>query len=452
MGYRFFKRCTWLFLALIYAPSAFANTWFVAASGSNDTANGQGLSPEKPLKTIEYAFNTAAKPGDTILVMAGVYRNSGYGSGELNNGPVAHLNNSGRSGKPIVLKAFPGHQPVIEFDGSGGFIANEIRHIEISGFVIRGPGQNINVADALAQRLTLPRPAYYNGRGIAIWGPADHITISGNIVHDCPASGIRVNKGDYITIAHNQVYRNTRYTSTAESALVIAEAQSIDQVDDIKIRIENNMTWDNQNLIPFFTPRPPDVGIEKYGTAQQDYIIDGSGIYMTRNKSYKHGWFYLANNISFNNGINGLVVHRTDRAIVINNTSYMNGATPLDKGRQSSSGITLNNAEHVRVFNNISWARYPEDFALGRYGRLKDVIIDANIIYGGISGFDEGFIFADPLFVNARTEQAKADFSLQPQSPAIGAGVLNEYAPRTDFFGNYRRPEAMDIGAVAFVE
>jgi hypothetical protein len=426
-----------------------ASTWYVSPSGSDTLAGENGLSAESPLQSIAWAFNHAASPGDTVLVMDGVYRNDGYGSGDLMNGPAVYLNNSGTEGNPIVLTNHPGHSPIIEFDGAGGILANHLAFVEISGFRIRGAGQEITEAEALAHRLNTPKPNYYNGRGIAIWGPAHYITVRNNIVHDCPASGIRINKGDYLTVSHNEVYHNTRYTSSAESALVIAEAQSIDDYDGIKIRIENNRVWGNWNLIPFFTENPPDVGIEKYGTAEQDYIIDGSGVYMTRNKEYSNGWFYLANNISFNNGINGLVVHRTDRAIVVNNTVYMNGATPLSSGRQSSSGITLNHADHVKVFNNIAWARFADDFALGAFGEFVDTTLGGNLIFVGTSEFDSGFQYGDPLFLYPSLDSDLADFTLRTESPALGTGVVNAYTPTVDFFGNTRDEVSMDIGAVA---
>ncbi|MFP4259831.1 MAG: right-handed parallel beta-helix repeat-containing protein [Opitutales bacterium] len=446
-------KCLWVFFLLgtLLLPlfSGEASTWYVSPDGNDHTNGSNGLSPESPLKSIGWAFNNAASPGDTILVMDGVYRNGGYGSGSLTNGPAVHLNNSGTEGAPITLTNHPGHAPVIEFDGAGGFLANQIEHVDISGFTIRGPGQAISEAEALDHRLDNPKPNYYNGRGIAIWGPAHHITIRGNVVHDCPASGIRINKGDYLTISGNEVYANTRYTSSAESAIVVAEAQSIDEVDEIKIRIEQNRVWANWNLVPFFTPNPPDVGIEDYGTAEQDYIIDGSGVYMTRNKDYTHGWFYLANNISFNNGINGLVVHRTDRAIVANNTAYMNGATPLSSGRQSSSGITLNHADHVKVFNNISWARFEEDFALGAFGDFVDTTLEGNLVFVGTAEFESGFQRGDPRFLYPSVDPELADFTLRPDSPAVGAGVSNEYTPTVDFYGNLRDDSSMDIGAVA---
>lgn len=443
----------WFILATVFAvfKAGGATNWYVSPDGNNSLASDHGRSHEKPLRTIAYAFNQAAEPGDTVFVMNGTYRNDGFGTGSINNGPVAFLNSSGTLHMPIVLTNMPGHQPIIEFDGAGGLTAGQIEHIEISGFTIIGPAEHITTEQAMAHRLDLPKPNYYNGRGIAIWGPASHVTIKHNTVSYAPGSGIRVNKGDYLNISHNLIFNNCWYTSAAESALVIAEAQSIDDLDSIKIIIENNQVWGNQNKIPFFTANPPSIGVPNYGAENQDYIIDGSGVYMTRNKEYETGWFYLANNISFNNGINGLVVHRTDRAIVVNNTSYMNGATPLESGRQSSSGITLNNASHVKVFNNISYARYPEDFALGQYGTLHDIELEANIIFNGFTPFDSGYLVANPLFVHADTIKQTADFSLQPNSPAINQGVLNQWVPPTDYLGN-PRGDTPDIGALEYVD
>ena len=39
-------------------------------------------------------------------------------------------------------------------------------------------------------------------------------------------------------------------------------------------------------------------------------IVDGSGVYITRNVDYE-GTFDLTNNVAYDNGINGLVVHKT---------------------------------------------------------------------------------------------------------------------------------------------
>ena len=63
-----------------------------------------------------------------------------------------------------------------------------------------------------------------------------------------------------------------------------------------------------------------------YGTEAQTYIIDGSGVYVTRNTdTYHHGRRWVKDNKAYNNGINGLVVHKTDRAHVVGNVIWDNG-------------------------------------------------------------------------------------------------------------------------------
>ena len=56
-------------------------------------------------------------------------RNEGYGSGAKDNPIVFHTQNY----TDILLTNFPGHSPVIEFDGAGGISMTEMSRVEISG-------------------------------------------------------------------------------------------------------------------------------------------------------------------------------------------------------------------------------------------------------------------------------------------------------------------------------
>jgi parallel beta-helix repeat protein len=222
-------------------------------------------------------------------------------------------------------------------------------------------------------------------------------------VHHCPASGIRVNRGDYVTIADSEVYSNTWWSSSAESAVVLAEGAHVDDVDWIKMRLVNNFVYDNVNKIPYYNPNyawdySPIGGqncgsypaceqelVEgcpwecRYGKKTQDYIVDGMGVYVTRNKdTYLHGQMELADNVAYGNGINGVVFHRTNRGVVQRNTVYDNGVVPrleypelvvedwhvdLAKSRQPYSGIVINNAEGVKLWSNTVSSRYDDDYA-----------------------------------------------------------------------------------------
>jgi len=63
-----------------------------------------------------------------------------------------------------------------------------------------------------------------------------------------------VNKGDYVTIADSEVYDNTWWGSSAESAVVLAESVNIDSVNGIKMKLTGNTVYGNINKIPYYNP------------------------------------------------------------------------------------------------------------------------------------------------------------------------------------------------------
>ena len=101
--------------------------------------------------------------------------------------------------------------------------------------------------------------------------------------------------------------------------------------------------------MPFFLAGSIDhfgAGLENYGEWNQGVVIDGSGVYITRNVDYE-GKFELKNNKAWENGINGLVVHKTTHenvtVEVFYNTVFDNGQTDkATEGRHDAGGLTIN--------------------------------------------------------------------------------------------------------------
>jgi len=410
-------------------------TWYVSGSGTDSLSDGNGLSKSHPLKTIAYAVNEAWKSGDVVYVMGGVYRNNGYGSGELDNKVVVEIEKTGTLHGPLVIRNAPGDKPIIEFDGFGGFHISHATYLEIAGFEIRGPSEKITKAEAEAARI-VNRKNYFIGKGINIMGEGGHhICLHSNLVHDCPACGLRMDNSDYCIISKNEVYNCTFWTPTGESAIVIAQSKSYDTQLKIKMRITKNKVYNNQNFIHFYNPRrAAKDGPECYGCANFPKIVDGQGCYITRNNDNGSGefgqnpngqyigCFYFANNVAYGNGINGLVVHKSDNSIVMNNTVYNNGATPLSSGRQNAGGITINNSVNVRLYNNISVVRHKSDFCYQAFGHVDNIEGKNNLQFHGgpikINGL-ENMVHGDPLFKDA----SSYDLRLSPESKCIHAGV-----------------------------
>ena len=453
------------------------NKWYVSDSIGFNSNNGQ--SESSPFKTIQKAvevWNT----GDIILVMNGIYRNNGFGNGSKDNGPIVQLSKEGTLNGPMVIRNYPGHSPKLEFDGSGGFVVNTGKYLEISGMEIQGQAQQITYEEANSYRLI--QNNYYKGRGITVWAGngneekgGHHITIHSNKVYDCPGSGIRINNSDYCIFSNNEVYNCTRWTSSGSSALVFAQSKSYDLQDKIKMRITNNRVYDNVNEIRYFNQNYACPDPSSYGCQNYPNIIDGSGCYITRNNdrgsgAYDEnpngqytGYFYFANNVSYGNGINGLVVHKSDNSIVMNNTIFKNGAVPLSEGRQSAAGITVNNSFNVRVYNNISWTRFDNDYGykvFGGAGSSGNIKGTNNMLVNGLKGAGgiTGMVSGNPNFVN----ENNYDFHLNENSPAIDAGLednnyfqsikltntsYDDYTPETDIDNNLRGLNITDIGA-----
>ena len=230
-----------------------ATPYYVSPTGNNwDSANGWGLSPSKPFKTIQHAVDNRVDC-QTIYIMEGTYLNNYYGQSQNHANKVVNLN--GVSNLKLLADPNATTKPVLKFDGPGGIFGGSasvpLSNIEIAGLEIVGPNESITYDDAMSNRLI--KRTYYTGRGIAIWS-GHHIYIHDMKVHHCPASGIRVNKGDYITIADSLVYSNTWWSSSAESAIVLAEAIHVDTVDWVKMRLVGNVVYDNINKVPYYNP------------------------------------------------------------------------------------------------------------------------------------------------------------------------------------------------------
>jgi len=401
---------------------------FVSSTFGQDS-NGYGYSTDTPYASIQYAVDNR-QPCQTIYIMEGIYRNKNYDLSD-NNDAVVSLNGV----SDLKITNYGEDCVIIQFDGAGGFVgggmSNPVTNLEISGVEIIGPNEQISYNEAYANRL-LERQRY-KGRGIAIWA-GHHIYIHDVVVHHCPASGIRVNRGDYVTIENSEVYSNTWWSSAAESAIVFAQSSSIDESNAKKMLITRNSVYDNINKIPYYNKNYDwnyspignfdcssystceDGLIEncpwqcRYGKETQDYIIDGSGVYVTRNNdSYLYGSFELSYNICFGNGINGLVFHRTDRAMIKQNIIFENGVVPIldkpepipqdwhegcsGKSRQPYSGLVLNNANDVKLWSNKVTARYEDDYA---FIQLTDNGIPSPISAGGNNKACNGLLSINP--------------------------------------------------------
>lgn len=488
---KFFLRKTIAIMTLFIVIFGYSRDIYVATTGSN--TNSGTIS--SPYKTITFAA-TKAVEGDNVFVRAGTYSNASFGGTDKwsNEKAISIFNLRGTAANYITFQPYNGETVIIQSDSTYGVLIKDSSYIKFIGFEVRGVNQNITQSEAcsawglyinpsesgtpihnLATELNLnpcdasligqtinktpfsfneTRPSYYNGRGV-VANSSHHIEIRNNTIHDFPSSGIRAEGCDYITIAGNTVYNNTFYTSAGVGAITVASSDHIDTYNGVKFIIEKNKVYNNENRMVSWN------GSKSFITFEID---EGSGIFFTRNNDtaaaaqYDYGYFLIRNNLSYNNGASGIVIHITNRAIVQNNTLYYNGA----KNTGNPGGIGMNTVNDLTIKNNVVYAR-PNKFALGIVGLpANNVKVQGNIIYNengstavtnkvsstyitNYTATNGGWQVANPLFMNTTTPNLK----LTSTSPAINYGNADVNTPTDDIEGNVRTGNP-DAGAYEY--
>ena len=446
----------------------------VSPDGSDETGDGSIASP---FATLQKA-NEVVQPGDTVFVHAGTYRNTDFDDGDIwEGGTMTSITTSGTEDAWIVYMPYPGDSVLLEFDGAYGVVFNNVAYVKFTGFEVKGIADKITLEEAESawglykdengvihdlaeemgiditdpalwgQKLDKPntenasKPSYYNGRALVAIS-SYYILIENNVVRDVPSAAIRVQKSDYVTVRGNTVYHNTYWTTLGVGAITVAESTVRpvgDTFDGVKIILENNIVHHNENRMYSWNPNKDFV----------KFVIDeGTGLFLTRNNdTYDHGYILIANNLSYLNGASGIVVHKTNRAIVEQNTLYDNGTT---NGDAKAGGIGLNTCDDVTIYNNISWSK-PDKIALGILANpVTNTKVDANILFNNngpqdvVSGIPDGWTETDPMLM----DPAGFDFRLQKNSPAINNGNP-DILVTTDIVG-FPRDDKPDIGAYEY--
>ena len=311
------------------------------------------------------------------------------------------------------------------------------------------------------------RPSYIDTRGLYL-SKVHHIDIINNTIHDMPGGGLRVSDCEDILIENNEVYACSRKSYSGTHALVVTKATSTRTTNDYRITIAKNNIHHNYNEQYSWAPTK---------TIITPHIDEGKGISLQRNETtynnngtfkvnWEHGRILVQNNLCYFNGFSGIHSNDGNRIDIINNTCYFNSYTKsITQGVSSSNGgnigISAQGGSDIALFNNISII----DAALSKSAISSNIpdsnglVVENNIIFGtsltgatstisenaNVASIQVNTQKVDPLFV----DPVNFDFSLQANSPAIGA-AQGSVAPSNDFFQNLR-DNAPDIGAVEYL-
>jgi len=396
-------------------------TYYVAKFGSDSNNGG----PATPWLTINHAA-LKAKAGDTVEIETGTY-----------NEFVYDVDNSGNIENPITFENYAKQNVII--DGTGLIDSNNEygllyiygSYINWQGITIQnGPSRGIYIIDSSYINLTNMIAQGNFESGIAI-------TASNIIIDTCIIYNNGTDNGEENTIeASNQIeIKNCNiYGNTTAGGIDIKNGC-------YNIFIHNNFIHDIAS---------GDSGIycDNQGKNQNSINIYANLIYNVGNaigvadevgSSLLNASIY--NNIIFNNvyGFHSPNYNFSKTVNIINNTFY-NNLISIDWDDPAQYQINCVVRNNIMVQNS--------GYVMLNWVSASGITTDHNLFYDTTgtynTNYGTNYIKGNPLFSNPTT-----DFSLQANSPAIGAGY-SLGAPLNDYAGNIRSTTPC-IGAYEYV-
>ena len=290
-----------------------------------------------------------------------------------------------------------------------------------------------------------------NGNGISGAGdgfdiPPHHLRFADNIAEKLGGAGIGTGQCDWVTIENNISRDNCWTTIYATSGFGLLGWRNFDGTDNVyKCLIRNNVSCNNRTYVIW----------KHIGK-----LSDGNGMIIDTTYDPAKGHAYngrtlIQNNVSYNNGGSGIHCFKARRVDVVNNTAYMNGATPALAWGQ----IFFQRTDDATMTNNVMYARPGQPVnTVSKDGSDKgnsNIVRANNVYFGGdfppIMGKED--VVADPLFLKPGVWTKDADFRVKAGSPAIGHGAWGPLVPVYDLDGNPRPLDGKpDAGAYQHVE
>ena len=328
-----------LLLALASQGCAATVTYLVSTHG-NDANPGTA---DAPWRTIAKAARTAV-PGATVLIEGGIYyeRVAVLVSGSAGAGPITF---TPKPGQTVILRS-PGTVPSADGLPVGLIEIRDRAYITISGLEIANHfGSNANTFPA----------------GITVLGSGDHITLTGNHVHDI--QGSRDGRYDAHGIAvygtSSAGITNLTIAGNEVDHLKLGQSESLVVNGNVRSwQITDNRIHDNDNIgidVIGFEGKAPTPALDQ----ARDGVIAGNQVYnIDSNINPTYG--------PNSNAADGIYVDGGTRIVIERNRVHHTNI-----GIEVASEHAGKTSSFVTVRNNLLYFNYGAAISLGGYDRRR---------------------------------------------------------------------------------
>jgi len=416
-----------------------SKTYFVAQNGSDENIGTE----EYPFKSIQKAADTA-KAGERVLIKKGRYKER------------IELVNSGKKKKEIVFQNYKNDKVIIDgkginWDESGGglFDLSEVSYIVLSGIEIRNSTHAGIYLDA-SHDISIKNSKTHNtySSGIGVW-ESSHIKIENNEIslacNDGGEECISIAESEYVDVMYNEVHDGGAGTNGGEGIDVKEGSKHV----KVKYNHVHHMVgsdrpalyadaWDKKtsdiifeaNLVHDIKANAIAVASEMGGLLENVVFVNNVIYNIEAEGFILGGWTADGQTVSSN---------PVEHVSIINNTFY----------NIFGDGIYVGNkdAKDIKIYNNIIQTKHNQLAIYIDYTPLSEVDIRNNLVdreYDNYGQKDE--LVDNPEFVDTLNN----DFHLQANSPAIDAGVENDFSV-IDYDKKSRNKNGMwDIGAYEY--
>lgn len=415
-------RVFWAVLLMWVASPALAATRYVATTGSDSNSCAASTSSSTPKRNLKGASGAIAcmASGDTLIIKGGTYTENNIGAFadfQIPSGTNDSTRTTVRAetGETVILKPTSGAETCM-------YVLSK---------------QFITLQDIIFDGANISGYPLYVGRNATTDTPASDVTINGCTFRNGPLSGFNVGwRQDTVTTNCGMRIIDTISHDNARSGAghgIYLQCRGA-LIDGGEYYNHNG----NASLGISVYSHGSEVGGNAWtgtsGTIVRNVVAHNNSIGILISNGVGDSVY---NNVAYDNGTGIALRYGCNTCSAYNNTIYSNDGTGL-----LVDGLSGNNASpNALIRNNISFLNGGANFLVNANGAVF-----SNNLCSSSSSYCLG-VGTNPatVFTNAPA----FDFTLVPNSPAIGAAVtISTFS--TDFAGN-TRTVPWDSGAYEFV-